>query len=149
MIKVRFSPLTSRSVNCRSSKSSLRSRSIVFPDSRSPLHFLHQILSRLRLRPNVFCSAPLTCTAGVPLYYQAEGETLYWRREYVMQILSLIVCGATMLRRRSYHADYVEFYIGGETSTWGRRDLHGGGDLVIAVTLRLPRRHLHGGDSIL
>ena len=43
-----------------------------------------------------------------------------------------------MSRGRSYHADYGEFYIGGETSTRGKRHLHGGGDLVIAVTCPPP-----------
>ena len=49
-----------------------------------------------------------------------------------------------MSRGQSYHADYGEFYIRGETSTWGRRHLHGGGDFVIAVTCLPPEISARG-----
>ena len=64
-----------------------------------------------------------------------------------MQILSLIVCRGDC-HGSDLHADYGEFYIGGETSTWGRKHLHGGGDLVIAVTCLPPPGYICMGETL-
>ena len=52
--------------------------------------------------------------------------------------------GETLSLGRSYHIDYGEFYIGGETSTWGRRHLHDGGDFIIAVVCLPPETSAWG-----